>query len=560
MAAISELSISTRRELEGRILHNLLNPSRLRRWRERCVTKYEALDEERVLERTSFQFRISPKLLSRCLYNLNGKDEKEQDIIQQLLADPVELETQEIEVILPFSIYPKRILLNFSLEGIDANPILVSRHASSRVSLDFALRMYFRYDTTHKRFISQNRKILRSLLFQAPEDLGRQLLAHEVGVASSQFFNNQMAPNPQTLEKLNTQTNRIMKCVQGWLTGFVDAGVLAPYSTGLNEIIHTGMRLQKSLEGIISHAGQYDPVLNPIMLILDYFKLYFELNNGDSDATLSQFVRDAKAYLAHLHMLFNKGVTTQKLIYSTLNHFSYNYVAYAPCKIKIGRPFIIKTEQILPLVGERGMSFADWAKYYLSQIKPSLYSKYRSIAFPIEIGDDASRHYEIMCPSHTELHLKPSSTFLEIGGRRFAPSTLFGYTASDSIERQHFYTTKTHEELEKILESRNISEGGDIRLWIRYELDLSIRLAYFCTLIFFAITTYLFFVSYDPSNIGVSPLLVIPIMNPLLALFLSLRPKERITLQRLQTYRIAFAVMSVGLVVYFLLKTRFGLF
>lgn len=290
-------------------------------------------------------------------------------------------------------------------------------------------------------------------------------------------------------------------------------------------------------------------------------------------------------------------------VYEALANFESHYVPYYSYSVTVGRSFMVKTDQVVPLVPswikkvpvrgnvssrlrsaahDRWTSTREFFRYLEilcikayrtilrvgSRSQIPVFSTIKSVGHEVVLGSAKSCHVEVECGSPTELWQDVSRTFLSVGKRQVAAEKIFAYPASDARDRQHFYTTKSFVELFRVIgglrhERPALEALPQIKLWIAYRVEWSLSLSYVLGTAWVLATSILFLFLYDPSGwyepsttraAGFQTALVLG--SAVLSFMMNWRAKENIVADRLFKWRVvvltasflSFSVLFGGLI------------
>lgn len=179
--------------------------------------------------------------------------------------------------------------------------------------------------------------------------------------------------------------------------------------------------------------------------------------------------------------------------------------------------------------------------------------------YPLKIADSRSSHIEVSCEYPVELEQVPSKTLVLVGNQYLAGGIVFGRSGYATKYHQHFYTQKSLEQLQRVLQAHGTDVRPmailDIKLGIKYVVEGTTRWGYrLITIVVFVALTFLVSV-YDPAKMRSGQLSVLPIIVVLFALFgalASLRPQENVVAVRTRKYKIMALSMGFLMALYFL--------
>jgi hypothetical protein len=282
-----------------------------------------------------------------------------------------------------------------------------------------------------------------------------------------------------------------------------------------------------------------------VLLIVDYLKTRSD-PTGDIGDLIDSFLGESHAFVSSFLHLADDELRFANVA-MVLRRMARFYVAYSRVRVPLDQDFIIKMEQIIP-------SASEW-----SWSEPIRALRYRGFQwYPIRIGDSRSTHIEVSCEHPIELEQVPGWTRVRVGHRIVTANSLFGRSSHETRYHQHFYTTKTGEDIQRVLggaDPRAPRAMQDVKLGIKYAVERTTSWGYrLVNLVVFAALAFLIAV-YDPDKMRAGQISVLPIVPVLFALFgalASLRPQESVVALRMRKYKTTVLLMGFGMVTYFL--------
>jgi hypothetical protein len=293
-------------------------------------------------------------------------------------------------------------------------------------------------------------------------------------------------------------------------------------------------------------------------------------SSEDAREALGQFFHECSIYLDR--MLKLDVVALHRVYDQALRYWANFFIPYVMVPITIGRPALIKVEQVgtlAPTWRERRTRTRNlhqrvakrWDRMYQpvmeycrflagSAIRSRaarrfigdhrLLSRHRSVSYPIVVGEARSSHFEFDSPSSTDVWQSPARTFLTIGRHRINIFDVFPYAANDSRDRQHFYSTKTEVEVVRALNAAIIRARGtdvpllhdsrDLRICVGYRVEPLLNGFYWFGATALMVSGLLFAGIYNPTDGIGSGLLqpALPLLSIMLASLMTVRPKDNL--------------------------------
>lgn len=528
-------------------------------------------------------------------------------------------------MVLPLGFTSKKLLIDFSLfDGLTGRRLtLLQRHDRARLA-----RQQLNYDIIYSlcsesseysadRLIDACRlrddagKILEALILSTNEEMRYLYGVHELGdddhTAACRL---RVCPDrchirreKATVEVLQWQlrTRYEIYGLHQRVTEDAVRPILDMVATLADRFISATMGPSLPLRGL------YNPVINPLMLCVDFLKARereFE-NSPDSwtraeaQMALDQFFGDCLVYV-DLMLRFDV-VALQRVYDQALRFWANFFIPYVLIPITIGRPTLIKMEQVATLAptwrerqtrtrNVRQRIDKRWDRVYQPIMEfgrfvaggvlrgqrvrrlvgeQNVLSRHRSVSYPIVVGEARSSHFEFDSPSTTDLWQSANRTFLTIGRHRINIFDVFPYAANDSRDRQHFYSTKTETEVVRALNTairrgrgpsaKMLEDTRDLRICIGYRVEPLLNGFYWFGAIALVVSGLLFAGIYNPAG-GVGGGLfqpALPLLSILLASLMTVRPKDNLVADmvfRRRCLALAFGGLTAALLILGLAK------
>jgi hypothetical protein len=295
--------------------------------------------------------------------------------------------------------------------------------------------------------------------------------------------------------------------------------------------------------------GLHNPLLNPIVLVVDYFKRYHD-NRGDPAATLVQFFAACEVFISKIDDLADDTLRFWT-VFRILDRFTRAYPAYARMKVPVGRDFIVEIDQLIP---------GDDTSFWRNPLRGVAERTYQW--YPFRTGDTRSLHIEVICDHPLELEQVPKATRLSVGGRLIPRTMLFGRAGYNTKYEQHFYTQTTAEELQAALgpDDQRRRSIFDFRLGVKYRVELATRVGYRLIALVVCAAFMALVVVYDPVKLlrGETSLLpLVPILFALFGALGSLKPQENLVALHMRKYKILVLGVGALMSLYFLVGLMF---
>lgn len=558
------------------LLFQLLLEENPRRWRLRRVEQFTPNNLTSCESKVSYQFMLAHQLIEGVYHKLKKRQSNAGHTVPGLESHPLTraltntqpLRDIPLDIVLPLAFFPKRVLLNFSVHAQDGKALtLKNRFEGSALSTEVIKRFteLLQLDLTQAEalrlgeFSKETSRLTRSIVFMAPQDVSRRLKKCGIPVNGSRMYK-----KPKIEKFIKSSLSRFF--VDDTSAENALTTLISTHGASIGEI----MRLSRLIKEALSNSGYdgaehgyHNPIINPFMASLDYYKLeisknddYEFLSGGDRlklhEQIFPKLIEDCLTFLHYLYSFQVIGASTNDQaavshtflkIYLFLNIFSQNYMAYVNTRIKADDEFLVKYEQTLTTTKQ-------WRPFQRT------YQNYK-----ITLGDAQTTHIEVECKVPTELKQVRVSKPLRVLGEPIRVDEIFGYSSEFTEYHQHFYTTKTNTEIEDILiqkqlfRERPTASFFDMELWVKYRVESSIRLIYFfiCTIAVLLGIFFPCFLKVGPkAGASLSAISLIPIGLGILALVARLRPQQVITADLLRPYVctiifIAYSVLTAAL-------------
>lgn len=419
-------------------------------WRRRRIEQITPLDRYQYRVRVSLQLNVPRQLIEEACVNTWP------------LLRPVALEAMlctPTVALLPVAMLPKTVLINFSIWGPDGTPIPISTRFEASRHTSNVIKWRLSSDESAKIFFRSHMPLIRTIAFLSAQDLRDRYIGakgDQSRVASSQRPEPMTAFLGQSLERYFPTKIRAL---------------LEQHSSNLNDLVRQVLpvanRVQRHRE-LYGEAPDHDPICNPLLGALDYFKLAThgadleKISSTQSnylEGLFTSLLDACRRFLTDLTVLPEQSLAT---VANSLDEFVDRYFMYCTLPILPDQDFVIKYEQLVPAVVRDKWSF----------LRP-----YHQ-CYDLVLGDAQSVHYEVTCSTPTELEQKTSETKLFLGEHQVEPDVVFGYKALSGRFHQHFYTTKTKAEASRAISARYANIGPDaidgLQLSIRFRVDRGI--------------------------------------------------------------------------------------
>ncbi len=379
-------------------------------WRERRVEKIRPIDYFTYCQSTSYQLNIPGSVLTTSISNLmpivrssfeSGLfDGKQLDILDRLTTG--NLDGCEFELIIPLDRFPKRILSGFSLRN-DSNHAVpfIGRDQAARIGsevLAYHLRREGdKYQAIHKpiqEIVENCEVILAALVFCAPNDMARTFestgISREIGKEVQKCLNVRCL---KIAADLYEEYFRLQFQNQGLAEITLNRSQIQMIRDLLAKASQVNNRLKER-----NAQGLWNVALNPLLLVGEYLHLTLQefdevpsRHNRDliQQRLINQFLREVQIYLESLIEIGDKdNVNFLPLMrcFGKLDIAAYSYLGFSQTKVVLGRPFILKSEQVLSAKIDR-------------------FPKFFRVGYGLNMGAEKSWHLEVAVPSPTELFL-----------------------------------------------------------------------------------------------------------------------------------------------------------
>jgi hypothetical protein len=508
-----------------------------RSWRLRTVLHISPVNRTAYRARQSFQFHIGTDFIERVWETLASRYSH---------LPPMPDDGEEIEIILPIDYLPKYVLLDFSLTDQPGKPIaLLTSGETANLSLGiFRAAM----EAVDARAGDGTRRATDTFL-GAAEDIVFCLIAsgqREIPVRLKE------GTLPRVEASELDYTLGMLRFVEDGLRQFGGPGfphVLRDLCQRESREFYRRLRaLDPDLAGLLQgREGFHSPLFNPLTLFVDFLKTHPPEPEGDVEPRLRWFFAACRRYVDAVDDLADDELRFWP-VFLALSRFTRSYPAYARLKIPVGRDFVVKIEQLIP-----GETTWSWRRPVQS------WSERHHQWYPFRLGDSRSLHIEVTCQHPLELEQDPRKTRVVAEGRLIPVEDLFGRAGHNTRYEQHFYTNKTARQLESVLGAAGLPRGPrtmvDLRLGIRFDVDVTTRLAYRLVSVVVAAAGIALLAVYDPAKVRNGDRSLLPLIPILFALFGalgSLKPQESLVAIRMRKYKLAVLIMGAVMALYFL--------
>src|SRR3990172_4850481 len=597
MAAPTEfwdsLDNRTRNAITYEFLVHLLRD--FRPWVERRVENLSPIDEYSYSSRVSYQINISSDLF------LEGV--RTQVLLPEERGETSDtLRGQQVQLVLPLELTPKKLLLDFSIMDSDGKRLcLLHRSDAANLSLKklvfnvaYSLLRTGDYSEAEHSTIAADlhrltpllHALVSSTLDSARELYGRARIRHSrhiIECRNSSCW--RMCKRRRLTATIAVVKNLLVYryFTQAAHQSFVD--LLQAHIPGLLDQIAVIASGIEPLTNETHHNSFYNPVINPTILCLAFMKNEEQQcvnkglvwDDGQALASVESFLQIAREYLNFLSTVIDPATvrTNPKLfqeVYDSLRDFGDHYITYYKRTVTLGESFLVKTEQVVP-IGQRGFDGGrmwqmqralmslfrrqlERVYYYalvLSQMivgrtvlqKSHLYSKFNCVGHQAFAGQAKSSHFEYETTAPTEYWQEPNRSFVTVGRKMYSPSVFFSYASPGTRDRQHFYTTKSYLELLRVINAHRKGSRlprrdlRDFKIWIPYKLETSLNWSYWIGTWWVIGATVIFFGSYSPVGaVGKRWPYIIPLTAAIVAFMMNWRAKEPFAADRLLLRRL----------------------
>jgi len=516
-------------------------------WRTRRTVQIEGLDEQSYRERITYQFILTSDFVLPYIQKFIASCKEDHELHNKITIS--DLHKSELDIYVPIDYLPKRTLMHFDLRDGDNSAIfLLNRFKSNPLQVSLMMPQLEAMGALN--FAINSSSILTSIVFQAPHDL-KELIRNEIRIKG--LYNQET----KICDKINGR-EKIINLLTKLLNRYFDNDdFLSNKNNKIDEICHLIDQLSNKIG--IKNAFM-DPCLNVFMLALDYFKTVkihsLNISSINNVSILEKFFSDCETYLTEFINL-----TNSKDIYSLLSFYANHYYAFVPMKVKLDEYVMIKMEHLLPIRVNVPRVRAIYYRFKrcLTPLTMQLYT--------IKLGMEASQHYEVKCHDPSETEILHDKSFIEIGykdRKKLDIPSIFGYSSSYTPHTQHFYTTKTKDEIDKICKKKGIQPYQKFRrtsqylLGITYKINPSIIWTYrIGVLSLFLSALILFFdipsdnaiystgvTSKKIRNIGDSGIhLFVPFITSIIMVSLRFRTKEKIVADYFKPHKLLMRIL-----------------
>jgi hypothetical protein len=488
-------------------------------WRLRKVQQISPLTHDSWRSRTSFQLLIHRALLQAAWTRaFRGPG-----------AQPP-LPDNDVDLVLPIDFLPKRVLLDFSLEGPDGKGLaLFTSSAASQISAEMFSLFVEDLDASvddgrHRasEFLEQNRPIVDCLISTGQNDARRALEGFAV--------THRRDPDPREFRR---GMSLLYESVVSRLGGDPSTFAEIDYELALRaEASHAVLAATPpALRALVDGAPAWSPFLNPALLVGDFVRLRGE---PPTRQLLVTFFELCDRYRTHLADLQDDEERFPYLA-RFLSKLTDQYIAYARVRVPIDRDFVIKIDQIVPLAVSLGARLVGGLRYQ---------------NYAVALGGSRSSHVEISCEHPVELEQIPARSRIVVGRRTLPVETVFSVGSHSTRYHQHFYTNRSVEDVRRALAAagRGADGQGYIFLRIYYTIEAATIYGYRIVSALAVAALVLFVRLYEPSSLGRSQLQfvsVIPFFSGFLGALSALRPQENVVAIRVRKHKL-FVLAIVG--------------
>lgn len=534
-------------DCQDQLIRELFSATDPTLWRKRKVEQIIPLNKYSYRARTSYQFNVPAEIVERVIREKRRKGD-ETKILARALTWTVEAFSgekhigpgdSELEIILPITVFPKRVLLDFSITNMENRPVtLLSRHEGSRITQELIRFQLARFvpGETGELLSEGNRGLIRTIVFLGVDDLSKRLREYRVplaiagGSVEETFVEGMSAFTKDAVGRfLHPNTDRIV-------------GHYGAETLGLHRKSFDVSDRLASLR-IANPLGLHNPICNPLIGVLDYCKLR---SDEERSRAGGQTRHDGTAYREWFRDFIDScGRFSDSILaledaslleaFPIIDQFVEHYIAYALLEVTPGKEFLIKIEQVVPT------RETDQDQAYQG--------------YHVVVGETRSTHVEITSAIPTELEQVPGETRVMVAGTPVEKGVVFGYSSHATKFLQHFYTTKSVEELERTLRARGYEiEPGSIEtveLEVKYQVERTLHWMYRGGTIIAVLFTFYFFSAgvwsvlrraptavETPTGMSGGPLWspIVPLILTVWVLFARLRAQEPIVADRLRRY------------------------
>ncbi len=543
------------------LLYHLVIRGDFQAWRLRKVEKIAPKNLTSYESRVSYQFVI-PSSFVYAAYNriIELQQQTGQEFVgfdshplTIALSEGRPISTARLKIILPLCLLSKRVLLGFSVHDEDGKPLtLKTRFDGSMLTREILATQLEIMDL--KDFFDSAPRLLHSFAFIGPRDVARNLMRFKVPLrpkppyaryrsALAAFITNAIeryfvydTQGDEALARLiHEEWERITE-------------VISLSSCLINRLVQAGHRLW--------HHGFHNPLTNPLMACLDYYKLtirdnpdYARLSPHDRlefhRTTFHDFINECLNYVQRMNSLQNEVFYD---VYDLLFVFSEFYFAYVNVSINPDTEFLAKMEQTVQTVSrdkiDRKLLYdpSYWPRALRWRPWRRIFTRHCQV-YPLVLGDSQTTHVEIESRIPTELEQVRKKTRLEIEGATLRTEEIFGYSSDPegkAVTYQHFYTTKTVSEIRDILRRRQlyqprpVAESIPIDLLVKFRAHRSILWTYRMTSVLAIALTLVFLRSFVDTGTSTGswtelPRLIVPLALAIMSIVARLRPQQSIT-------------------------------
>lgn len=419
-------------------------------WRMRRTDRYTPIDSDLAEHYASVQGAISAELVNGFLSKYGQGFKLPMDLRK---------DGEELTLVVPAESQPKRLMLAFSVrdEGGRALPLLPREIGAHVAALDLQTVLYEKASITPAKAdrdqIARVRLLLAAIAFQNPHRLairiGKEWRRHKIRRWKTPQFREDYGLRRGDLEAWIRSEAEFT--VPG--SGEKVLGVLKQLLDEL-EVERTEPEPDDFSRDVRPDGLRYFPTLRSMILhgVQDLMKVVIQAESaypdGERRATL---VRDADVVVAALEdalkgfplldaLLAAQPKNDKSAVAELARHFD-RWTAYVVRSVRLGVPFIIKTDQIAPLIR---------SKHWPRLLRPleKLWLLYRTNHdYPLFAKDALGVHTEIVIPAPELAFGKKVLVGQQRGKGRLKPRPdVFGHQLAMPGRRIHLYSSRRPEE------------------------------------------------------------------------------------------------------------------
>jgi len=502
-------------------------------WRLRQVTQITPLTTDSYRTQTSYQLRFGKGLIEQAW----------SDAVVGTPPPAPRRPDSDPELIVPVDYLPKSVLLDFSLLEGAGKPLLLLRSGEISATTFEAVRAGVTFLdqkcgdglNTAGAFFASNAPIIWPIVATGQHEIPERL----------ERLNCFPTANPSEHDYCTAMTGFFNDAIEHLLDRSLNRAEREVCWTKLRTIYAEIGRMGEELAALVGGGDYYDhPVFNAPLLFSDYARARDDLY-GATERVVSEFL-DASHGFTQALLQLTADEKRFPLMLRLLHRFSRHYVAYTRMRVPIDRDFMIKMEQVIPAGDE---PYSPW----LHPVNRWLHRNYQW--YPIRIGDTRSTHIEISCEHPAELEQVPGKAKVRVGGRILSASTVFGRSSYETKYHQHFYTTKSGEEIRRILRLPGERQMFDLHFGVRFAVERSLLWGYRLFLSVMMVAAVFLVAVYDPDRMrkhDMSFLPVVPILFALFGALSALRTQEGIVGSRMMQYKLPVIMLAALMAAYVL--------